>query len=90
MSASCTTLVWQPGVAAQPSPAVTSAQEAGASGGSRARPKGRGSQGPPCLGLSYAREEAAGCVVWDGEGSGFRPAASYPAEVFTMGMFTNS
>lgn len=39
--------------------------------------------------LSYAREEEAGCVVWDGEGSGFRPATSCPAEVFTMGTFAN-
>lgn len=85
-------ILHSPGVAQSwrgswPPPAVTLAEEAGALGGLRARPKGSGSHGP--AGAQLYPEEEAGCVVWDGEGSGFRPAASYPAEVFTMGTFAN-
>lgn len=46
-------ILHHPGVAARPSPAVTSAEEAGAW-------EGRGPE------LSCAREEVAGCAVWSG------------------------
>ena len=62
MSVCCTDLVWQPGVTAWPSSAVTSAEQAGALGGLGARPKGQSSQGPAWSSVMPSRRLA----VWSG------------------------